>query len=115
MNPYNIVYNLWQEFICTPTGMTEVDDILVAEFINYLNTYDFSYTEGCPLCKKPEVLAHWQNMLKEYERFMMETENQIALRKIEEWMEVIGVEDGETLFWMDKKNYENWLQQDGEK
>ena len=40
--------------------------------------------KGCPLCKKPEVLAYWQNMLEEYERFMMETERQIALRKIEE-------------------------------
>ncbi len=43
-------------------------------------------SEGCPLCAKPKVLAHWQNMLKEYERFMMETENQIAKQSFDNFL-----------------------------
>ena len=65
--------------------------------------------EGCPLCKKPEVLAYWQNMLEEYERFMMETERQIALRKIEEFK----------TWWANARpqkpmlcDLEDWLQQE---
>ena len=70
------VLNTW---VLTQEGFFKA----VAHYLNSL------VSEGCPLCQKPDVLAHWQNMLKEYERFMMETETEITKRMITEY-EVTG-------------------------
>jgi len=80
--------------------------------LTMLNRFTEPEDEGCPLCKNPKVLAHWQNMLKEYERFMMETEQEIALRKIEEYKKQYWVEPHPNRV-PSILDLQDWLQQDG--
>ena len=60
----------------------------------------------CPLCSDKK--EYWAKMLKEYEQFMFESENQIAKRKIEEWLA-----NNE---WFDERYFKeilNWLDREG--
>ena len=77
MNKEKILSYIDAEIIMEDNEFTKLTD-----FIN-----SHLESEGCPLCEKPEVLVHWQNMLKEYERFMMETKTEIAKRMWGEWHE----------------------------
>lgn len=62
------------------------DDILIVNMRTFVNSL-VSESVGCPMCQNAEGQARWENMLKEYERFMIETKAEIANRLVGEFGE----------------------------